>query len=287
MVINGAVRTVNFENYAAAIIVDAIVNKRIGRYLLDSGVPVILSSEFAKTLDVNMLLKQGASDGQKKATTISFDNIDQLVLGNVVFSGIETVINSLSTSEDLKCHRPVGVIGASLMKVGAREIDFQKREISLTADISPLLNDKSEYRTVRFNKNYYHCSISDVELAVHAISDVIVDLGSNDSLGLSRDAVFLKQISNQYGLEKTSGYRSVGVFGGSLVDTIYKVRPPIKISKSEFDSSSVSFYNTNEKTPGTKIWSNTHLINDWSSEIIFTKKRSSKSKASSWFALIH
>lgn len=268
--------TIPYEDAFGLIVAEAEVSGVKGRFLVDTGAPMVLTPEFAKKVQIQAITTpRRANDSGQNSAAISFGKIPNLSIGGTMFKDIGTAIFSLDSSVSLRCLHLDGVIGSNLMNKAFWQFNFGQHTITFSDDIKKLRVDRAEITKIPFSPNYYDTPLIDLQTPNGKLKKVALDLGSNAGLGLPKDHSYFKKYRNRFNLKKSYGISGVGAFGLGKKDSIF--RSEIMITNSKITKKvplNTIFYATDEKTLGLAYLSKFTLTIDWAEKAVFLERNS-------------
>ena len=120
------------------IFLNAKVNGKQYRFLLDTGSPTLLTKKVAKDLGLKSGVESTAKDGNGNPVTMEFSVLAQLKIGDVEFRNIPVFIFDPSHMELGDSIFDGGIIGSEIMPLCNWQINFEKKHLILSNDIKQL-----------------------------------------------------------------------------------------------------------------------------------------------------
>ena len=130
--------TFPFEIKKGWIIVPVEIKGKNHNFILDTGAPTLVSKEFAKSLNLTVIDSVKARDVFNEAQKNQYIRIESIGIGNLDFIGITALINDFNATPIWSSLNVDGFIGANLMQHAIWDIDFEKKQITITDDESKL-----------------------------------------------------------------------------------------------------------------------------------------------------
>ena len=130
--------TFPFEIKKGWIIVPVEIKGKNHNFILDTGAPTLVSKEFAKSLNLTVIDSVKARDVFNEAQKNQYIRIESIGIGNLDFIGITALINDFNATPIWSSLNVDGFIGANLMQHAIWDIDFKKKQITITDDESKL-----------------------------------------------------------------------------------------------------------------------------------------------------
>ncbi len=127
---NNAPEIVPFELRANCILVEASVNGRTGRFIIDTGMPhLVLNSAFFKGVSMDSA-PPAIIDFHGEASATKYFSIEEFNLGSLTFSEKFALVTDLRSIEKLKESSLFGIIGYSTLKHFELHFDFKLSELT-------------------------------------------------------------------------------------------------------------------------------------------------------------
>lgn len=272
--------TINFDFNGGHIIVEATIGnkKNASKLIFDTGAPTAISPELSKELSIKKItvsLNKSENDPLKN----SFPLIDNILLGNVKFTNIGSAELEMSKIINTNCKSADGIIGSNIMKRCIWEIDYDKKKINFSDDISKFQNLETAIKI-----NFTPAPITGTPILKIIINDtssinLIMDTGFNGYISFNTQdkEKFLQSIDlNDKCIITSKGYNSV--YGIDTTTSNYSIiRGNITIGNHNFLKLPMTFgryQNISERKNG--VIGNDFLkdfivIIDWLENVIYLK----------------
>jgi len=124
--------TLPFELRNGFIIVQAKIKNKDYNFILDTGTPNLVSKELAESLNLKVIDSVKASDVFNKKQTNQYARIDSIKIGTLDFVGTAALINDFNSVAVWSDMNVDGFIGSNLMQHAIWDIDFNKKQITIT-----------------------------------------------------------------------------------------------------------------------------------------------------------
>ncbi|WP_417213028.1 retropepsin-like aspartic protease [Bizionia sp.] len=124
--------TLPFELRNGFIIVQAKIKNKDYNFILDTGTPNLVSKELAKSLNLKVIDSVKASDVFNKKQTNQYARINSIKIGTLDFVGTAALINDFNSVAVWSDMNVDGFIGSNLMQHAIWDIDFNKKQITIT-----------------------------------------------------------------------------------------------------------------------------------------------------------
>ncbi|MCX6256859.1 MAG: aspartyl protease family protein [Bacteroidia bacterium] len=181
-------------------------------FILDSGAPTFITDSLAGVYDLKYMNSETVYDTNGNTQNIDFYNIKSIEIGNKQFKEIKAASNKdVACMPILKRYQSSGLLGANVMRNSVWQINYNRREITLT-DKSENLPLPGSAHHVRMKTDELGRPVITVTIAGKHKLDCIVDVAYNGSL-LLPDRFFSKPVFNDslsYSISEkyTSGFET-------------------------------------------------------------------------------
>lgn len=216
--------TIPFEYVKNKIIIKAVVNNRVGRFILDTGAPFLISSSFLEALQLDAAKKQKVTDVSGKTQDIAMVSIDSLTLGSTKFSNTTALVYDNDSNIYLICSGVDGLIGSVIFKHTVLHIDVEKKIIVLSHE-----NDlaRSGDNAIKLKQDATGRPFINVNVGGKHPVHALFDSGSNKFCTLAvKTLTKLAQKNGAHILHTGHGAASAGLFGNSDQGAEYRVSIP-------------------------------------------------------------
>ncbi len=205
----------HYQHYK--LIVEAEVNGVRGRYLIDTGAPMVISETLYEQLKPKTLYKRDVSDANGQRHKTRYVKIDKLKLGTTSFSNITALVLDLKKIP-LGCFELDGMIGSNVFHELVVHFNWQIKTMVLAKERSVLGLTKSDFKKIKF-KSYQKTPL--VKLGFSNITtNAIIDTGSGGFFSVSNNVLPYGKAKNTI-VEQANGAATFGVFGYNLDSKYY------------------------------------------------------------------
>lgn len=130
--------TLPFEIEKGWIIIPVEINNKNYNFLFDTGTPTLVSKELAESLNLKVIDSVSTFDVFNKTQTNQYTRIESIKIGKIDFVETVALINDFNSIPIWSSLNIDGFIGASLMQHAVWDIDFNKKQITITDNESKL-----------------------------------------------------------------------------------------------------------------------------------------------------
>jgi hypothetical protein len=214
-----------YENIQGKIIVTVKINGKSYRFLLDTGAPNIISSKLFKELQPSILTKQLISDQSSKKDSMTIVSLDELMLGDVTFNNIPSLVSDNIISQ---CFELDGWIGSNMLRNSIIQFSSIDHTIILSDYKDKLLLDDKQSSKLELSQNqslpYFEIKLKDKK----SISQkVYFDSGDDALYTLSNKIVHqLKKKNIGKVTAEAYGNYTMGILGNAKNSTQYRLNIP-------------------------------------------------------------
>ncbi|TXK80649.1 retropepsin-like aspartic protease [Mesonia sp. K4-1] len=209
--------TLPFQIKNGYIIVQAKIKDKDYNFILDTGTPSLVSKKLAKTLNLKVIDSAKASDVFNEKQSNEYTRIETIKIGKLDFVGTVALINDFNSIPIWSTLNIDGFIGANLMQHAIWDIDFGKKQITITDNESKLNLPKEIIENKLFIGVAGVPSIA-CKINGKKVWNFTVDFGYNGGIVIPFTE-FEKQIENGQisDFKKFKTLATVGIFGGKDV----------------------------------------------------------------------
>lgn len=129
--------TLPFEFVKNKIIIPVFLNGKIRRFILDTAAPMLITKELQEECRFELLHKDVIADISQRLDSTYYVQILPIKLGNIEIKKAVGMIADLNAGL-LACFKIEGIIGSNLLKDMILHIDYGRKEIILTDQITKL-----------------------------------------------------------------------------------------------------------------------------------------------------
>jgi len=204
--------TFPFEIEQGWIIVPVEIKNKTYRFLLDTGSPTLVSKELAESLNMIVIDSVNTSDVYNSSQQNKYTRLNTIKIGTIDFIETVALINDFNATPMWASLNVDGFIGANIMQHAIWDINFDKKQITITDNESKLSLPKNLIENKLFIGVAGIPSIA-CEINGEKIWNFPVDLGYNGDIVIPFSE-FKKQTDNGQILDfKKSNTQSVGIYG--------------------------------------------------------------------------
>lgn len=205
--------TVPFKISNGWIIVPVEINNQEYNFLFDTGTPTLVSKELAESLNLKVIDSVDVADVFNKKQTNQYTKIESIEIGKIDFVETVALINDFNSVPMWSSLNIDGFIGASLMQHAIWEIDFDKKQITITDNESKLSIPENTIENKLFI-GYAGIPAIACKINGEKVWNFSVDFGFNGDLVIPF-SIFEKQKNNDqitdFKESKTNG--AIGIYG--------------------------------------------------------------------------
>lgn len=246
----------SYEWINQKIIIPVEIEGHTYRFLLDTGVPNIISTNLSKTITTKLKQRIQIADANNKKDSMDLVTIPLLKIGGVSFSNIPSLINKDTSNLIFKCFNIDGFIGSNLLRNSIVQILPKKQIVKLTDDISKLSLARKNSSNIEFidNQSTPYIWIK-LDTNGNVNEQVLIDTGMHGFYNLSNKHFKTFQ-ENQLFKDNVAakGVMGSGIFGSEDASTYYRlIVPKIEINKATFTEIAVETTNATNSRIGAEI----------------------------------
>ena len=130
--------TFPFEMKNGWIIVPVEIKNKNYNFILDTGSPTLVSKELAESLNLKVIDSAKAADVYNNKKQNKYTRLETVKIGTIDFAGTTALINDFNTVPIWSSLNIDGFIGSNLMQHAIWDIDFSKKQITITDNESKL-----------------------------------------------------------------------------------------------------------------------------------------------------
>ena len=264
-----------FEYRLGMIILKVNISGEEYDFLLDTGAPNVISKELAQKYGLSNIFERKFGDSQGQTSDLGMIKLDEISIGGIDFLNTGAAIADLKQSKEIGCLKIDGLIGSNLMREAVWKFDYENQIITISNSVASL-NIPESSEKIPFFTYITGTPIIDITLNDVKEKNVIVDLGSNGDISLSKNT-FNKLVDTDPTISRTVSFSSSssGLYGVGATDSIqHALISNISFGDVALKNTVVEFTNESASTIGTNYFKNYDLIINWfDKEIILTKKK--------------
>ncbi|CAL65841.1 retropepsin-like aspartic protease [Christiangramia forsetii] len=262
--------TFPFEIKNGFIIVPVEIENKNYNFLLDTGSPTLVSKELAKSLNLKAIDSAKAGDVYNDKLQNKYTRLEKVKIGTIDFTGTTALINdfnSVSVWSSLNIH---GFIGANLMQHAIWDIDFKRKQITITDNESKLNLPEDIIENKLFigvaGVPAIACKVNEKK-----VWNFTVDLGYNGGIVVPFSE-FKKQTENGEILDfkKSDTKGVIGIYGeqNTTRESYIGIIDEIEFGNSTLENEKVYSEQYLEKRFGSDFFKDYRIILNWNSKKI-------------------
>ena len=259
-----------FEIKNGFIIIPIEIENKNYNFLLDTGSPNLVSKELAASLNLKAIDSAKAGDVYNDKLQNKYTRLETVKIGTIDFAGTTALINdfnAVSVWSSLNIH---GFIGANLMQHAIWDIDFRKKQITITDNESKLDIPEDVIENKLFIGVAGIPAIA-CKMNEKKVWNFTVDLGYNGGIVVPFSE-FKKQTENGEILDfKKSNTKGVtGIYGAKNTtrESYIGIIDEIEFGNSTLENVKVYSEQYLEKRFGSDFFKNYRIILNWNSKKI-------------------
>jgi hypothetical protein len=253
------------------IIIKVKIKGAYRKFIFDTGAPNAISKDLAEEINAISLVETKAVDSQKKKQGLKLVALDSVFINEACFINTAALVVDFNQSNEIKCFGADGLIGNNLMKNAVWQIDFEKKVIKLTNEVTS--GDLQNAVSVPFTTDATCAPKMNLSIGGIADKGVIIDFGSNGYYHTT--ASVFKKLKKQNSISKYAyafGSIASGMFGAQTDTTFYAIVPEWKMSPMNFKNNLLSFSEQGQKTIGCEFFKNYVTTIDFKKHTIYLNK---------------
>ncbi|MDM1537115.1 C-terminal processing peptidase [Myroides odoratimimus] len=261
--------TIKFETIGKHIIVKPIIDGEEYTMLFDTGAVTAFIPSVAQKLNLKSINKVKVLDIDINSQELEYVKLDTLTLGGINFMNIGAVILDHNKVVDFKCMKFDGFLGANVFRKAIWEIDYQKKEITFTDNITNLDIPKNTAKSKMYIGYGGVPSVTSFIGKIKVYNNTI-DYGYGGSISLDY-SLFNKIIEKDPDVKYAygSGMSTVGIYGDVMIPHFYNI--PIesfRIGNLEIQNNVIDF-GLRTRAIGVGKLSEYKVIMDWKGKSIY------------------
>jgi len=178
-------QTFPFDYVKKLIVVEAKANdlSTSHNFIFDTGAfQSKLEYELAQTLQLKTLSKRKNSTAQGIDREIEIISLDSVAFLDAMFFNIGAGKLKYDSASYSPCVAEAGIIGSNLLKLAYWKIDYQKKEIEVSANLL-FREGNGEWGSIKFSTDFLSgVPLVDIKIEGQTIKDVVFDMGYNGGL---------------------------------------------------------------------------------------------------------
>ncbi len=215
--------TIPFEFVLGKIVVEAKIEGKKGRFILDTGAMCILFKYSTKEQNFDVLRTMNLKDANKKSKKAEVVKVESIQIGGLVYSDIPALyIDEFEGA--LKCFEVDGLLGSNLLRFGAFKVDVQRQEVILADSYQDFGLSRDTGIKMKNNKVQ---SSPHIALKLNGVKQkhILVDTGSNGIYAFSNKVSAKMQRKGKFDhpAYTSSGTNSQGAWGVDGSEKVTKI----------------------------------------------------------------
>lgn len=254
----------DFEYYNDLIIVEVIIDGKKLHFIFDTGAFLsVIDEKVLGGLQTEVMSKSKARSSSGKAEKKPIISIDEMEIGGVKFQNTSAIVVDFSGIQGaFGCHQVDGLIGNNLMRKANWQIDYQKKIINVTDQISNLEVSEKAYS---FNLGRRKWGNTALPVKINGLTrNFTFDTGFS---GFLRSNLKYRNKLINNGLDSSSvsvqGELGFDLYGRYKAVSHRVMVPTIGIDKIKLDNKIVQFKGSGSSLLGNGFYENYLLTLDW------------------------
>lgn len=124
--------TFPFETKKGWIVIPVEIKNKTYKFVLDTGTPTLVSRELAETLHLKVIDSVEAADVYNASRKNTYTKLEPVSIAGIEFVEIVALINDFKATPIWASLEVDGFVGSNLMKHAIWDIDFKKKQITIT-----------------------------------------------------------------------------------------------------------------------------------------------------------
>ncbi|QRM90740.1 hypothetical protein FG167_16340 [Lacinutrix sp. WUR7] len=262
--------TIPFEMHKGWIIVPIEIKNKTYKFILDTGSPTLVSKELAESLKMNVIDSVNASDVYNNKQQNKYTRIETIKIGTVDFVGTTALINDFNAVKMWSSLNVDGFIGANLMQHTIWDIDFSKKQITIT-DNESTLNLPEDLIENKLFIGYAGLPSIACKINGEKVWNFAVDLGYNGETVIPFSE-FKKQTENGKisDFKKTNTKGVIGIYGkqNTTRESYTSVIKELEFGNATLKNENVYAEQYLDRRFGVNFFKNYRVILNWNSKKI-------------------
>lgn len=261
--------TIPFEYRNGLMIIQATIKDKEYDFILDTGASNVLTTELYKELGLEAIDSETVYGIHGVGKELEYTAVDNIDIGGVEFLNTIAAVHDLNAVKALGCMGIDGIIGSNLMMKAIWDIDFTKKEITITNSEASLEIPENNHK-VKFFEGYQGTPSIILEVNGLRVLNIRIDTGFNGDFSLSTiefQKLLKKDKLSRY--VKGRGSNSVGVYGAGKPTTFYQgMIEEMSFGDLQLKDAKVAFKPANVKLIGMGFLKNCRVIFNWNTRSI-------------------
>jgi hypothetical protein len=137
--------SIAFTRQSRLIIFPVTIQGKTYRFLFDTGAPMVVSEELAKTLKMKRVSRKSVGDSQGKREKLNYVRMDEITVGHKSFTNLTAIVADLKRAPAINCLNIDGIVGGNLMRMAIWDIDYEKEVMYFTNDFEHFEPDTNAF----------------------------------------------------------------------------------------------------------------------------------------------
>lgn len=262
--------TFPFEIKNGLIIVPVEIENKNYNFLLDTGSPTLVSKELAESLNLKVIDSANAHDVYNDKEKNKYTRLETVKIGTIDFVGTTALINDFKAISIWSSINVDGFIGANLMQHAIWDIDFSKKQITITDNESKLNLPKGIIENKLFIGVAGIPSIA-CKINEKKVWNFAVDLGYNGGIVIPFSEFEKQTESGEISdFKKSNTTGVIGIYGAKNTtrESYSGIINEIEFGNSTLENVKVYSEQYLEKRFGSDFFKNYRIIINWNSKKI-------------------
>lgn len=181
------IHIIPFEFIGGHITINANLNneKKKYKFFLDTGAPTVIAPVLTDSLKISKkkMFSKNMDSGPIQNTYCKIENIQ---IGEINYSKVGAINIDLKKMVNAKCNQaPDGIIGSNVLSQGILQIDFDKKELTITDNIKLLNNIENSIKIKFLAASFTHTPIISIYVNDTIPVNLVFDTGNNGFITLN------------------------------------------------------------------------------------------------------
>jgi hypothetical protein len=203
--------SIAFTRQSRLIIFPVTIQGKTYRFLFDTGAPMVVSEELAKTLKMKRVSRKSVGDSQGKREKLNYVRMDEITVGHKSFTNLTAIVADLKRAPAINCLNIDGIVGGNLMRMAIWDIDYEKEVMYFTNDFEHFEPDTNAF-VMPFETKVTGTPIVTLVVESDTLKNITFDTGSAGGLSVFKERIKSDSIKPA---QLSYGYHSQGLFGST------------------------------------------------------------------------
>ena len=221
----GYLTTIPYEEIKEKIIIDAVIEGKTYKFMLDTGAPMVIFKKLSEELNLSKVKDLEIQDQSNKKDTMSTVILPKIKIGEVTFNNIPTLV---SDSPLIECFGIDGIIGSNVLRNSAVQFSSKNKMITITDSPKRLkLKSKPSKLLLNAQSNPY-IWINQTNEKINLREQLLFDTGMDGFYDISMPLYneHSEKFTHLNIIAKSSGTFSMGLHGNADLTENYKFLLP-------------------------------------------------------------